>query len=110
MDYMYLRPTSHLEDHQFAWILWYLWREQNNKVFSNIDLGPKDTPNLVESESLLWVEAHASLTKRITQSRKMEMTSLPSTPGSWFLQMDHRKIKIISRNMVGILHYKASMD
>ena len=27
-----------MEDHQFTWILRYIWKGQNNKVFNNIDV------------------------------------------------------------------------
>lgn len=83
---------------------------RNNKVFSNIDLGPKDTPNLAEIESLLWVEAHASLTQRITNLGRWKGQVYLQLWIVDVLQMDHRKVKIISRDMANILHYKALMD
>ena len=47
-----------MEDHQFVWILWYIWKAMNNKVFSNLDVDPRDTLGLAETESTLWTEAH----------------------------------------------------
>ena len=47
-----------MEDHQFAWILWYIWKGQNNKVFSNMDIYLTETLKLAELESTLWAEAH----------------------------------------------------
>ena len=49
-----------MEDHQFAWILWYIWKSRNNKVFSNLDIDPRKTLRLAEVESTLWAEAHVS--------------------------------------------------
>lgn len=72
-----------MEDHQFALILWYIWKGRNNKVFSNIDIDPKDTLKLAETESLLWTDVHASIPQRVTQSRELEVTSLPSIPRRW---------------------------
>ena len=37
MDYLYWRVSQYMDDHQFAWILWYIWKGRKNKVFSNID-------------------------------------------------------------------------
>ena len=83
MDYLYWRVFSHMKDQQFAWILWYIWKRRNNKVFSNIYVDPRDTLNIAETESLLWIEAHASITQGITQYMEMERTSLPSISGRW---------------------------
>ena len=46
-----------MEDHQFAWIFWYIWKAKNNKVFSNLDMDPMETLKLAETESTLWAEA-----------------------------------------------------
>ena len=69
MDYLFWRISPELEDHQFAWILWYIWKERNNKVFSNLDMDPRDTLELAETESLLWAEAQISLTQGIKQTQ-----------------------------------------
>lgn len=46
-----------------------------------MDIGPKDTLKFSETESLLWIEVHASITQRVTPSREVEVSSLPS--GRW---------------------------
>ena len=53
MDHLFSRVIPKMDDHQFAWILWYIWKGRNNKVFSNIDIDPRDTLNLAEVESTL---------------------------------------------------------
>ena len=67
-----------MDDHQFAWILWYIWKGRNNKVFSNIDIDPRDTLNLAEVESTLWAEAQTLHTKVVPN---IEVGNLPSIPG-----------------------------
>lgn len=42
MDHLFWRAFPEMEDHQFAWILWYIWKGRNNKVFSNLDIDPRD--------------------------------------------------------------------
>ena len=60
-----------MDDHQFAWILWYIWEGRNNKAFSNLDIDPADTLKLVETESTLWAEAQVLNTQRGTQPVKV---------------------------------------
>ena len=70
-----------MEDHQFAWIMWYIWKGRNNKVFSNLDVDPLDTIKLAETESKLWAEAHILNGKKRTP--QVEATTLPSILGRW---------------------------
>lgn len=46
MDHLYWRVIPKMENHQFAWILWYIWKIRNNMVFSNINITPQDTLRL----------------------------------------------------------------
>ena len=81
MDHLFCRLE--LENHQFAWILWYIWKGRNNKVFSYLDIDPRDTFKLAEKESLLWAEAHISLTQGINQTRLPVEATIPFIPGRW---------------------------
>jgi len=65
MDHLFWRVLPQLEDHQFAWILWYIWKWRNNKVFSNLDIDLKETFNLAELESTLWAEAQVTTNPRV---------------------------------------------
>lgn len=57
MDHLYWRVLPNTDDDHYAWLLWYIWKARNNKVYRNIDVDPRDTLNLAETESLLWKEA-----------------------------------------------------
>ena len=46
-----------MDDHQIVWILWYIWKGRNNKVFSILDTDPRETLKLAELESTLWADA-----------------------------------------------------
>ena len=59
-----------MEDHQFAWILLYIWKARNNKVFSNLDDDPRETLNLAELESTLWTEAHVINSPRLVHEAR----------------------------------------
>ena len=73
MDHLFWRVNPKMEDHQFAWILWYIWKGRNNKVFSNLDIDPRETLNLAELESTLWAEVHVT-------NNPMEVNVVPTRP------------------------------
>ena len=49
IDYLYWRVSPKMDDHQLAWILWYILKGMNNKVFCNIDVDPRDTLKFAET-------------------------------------------------------------
>ena len=73
------RVTPKMEDHQFAWILLYIWKARNNKVFSNLDDDPRETLNLAELESTLWTEAHVINSPRLVH----EARNIPNSRTTW---------------------------
>ena len=81
MDHLFWRVSPQLDDYQFAWILWYIWKGRNNNFFSNLDIDPRDTLKLAETESTLWVEAHILKEQRTVPH--VEDTTLPSILGRW---------------------------
>ncbi|XP_056848961.1 uncharacterized protein LOC130499078 [Raphanus sativus] len=81
MDYLFWRVLPNLEDHIFTWILWYIWKGRNNKVFSNLDIEPISILKLAETEAKLW--ADAQLLAILVVDRPIP--SLPSIPGRWCL-------------------------
>lgn len=84
MNNLYWIISPQIEDNRFAWILWYIWKGRNNKVFSNIDIDPRNTLKLAETESTLWAKAQDSIIHRGVQTRQLEVTTLPSIPGTWY--------------------------
>ena len=62
-----LESFPQIGDHQFAWILWYIWKERNKKVFNSMDIDPMDTIKLAETKSLLWAEARVSVIQKVVQ-------------------------------------------
>ena len=81
MDHLFWRVFPQMDDHQFAWILWYIWKGRNNKVFSNLDIDPRDTFKLAATESTLWDEAQILNEQRTTQT--VEDRTPPAIPGRW---------------------------
>ena len=81
MDHLFWRVNPKMEDHQFAWILWYIWKGRNNKVFSNLDVDPRDTLKLPELESTLWAEAHVTNNEMV--ANQVHERIVPTLPGKW---------------------------
>lgn len=57
MDHLFWRVVPQMDDHQYAWILWYIWKSRNNKVFSNLEVEPKDILKFAVTESTFWADA-----------------------------------------------------
>ena len=81
MDHLFRRVNPKMEDNQFAWILWYIWKGRNNKVFSNLDVDPRDTLKLPELESTLWAETHVTNNQRV--ANQVHEKIVPTLPGKW---------------------------
>uniref|UniRef100_A0A1J3E5Y1 Putative mitochondrial protein n=1 Tax=Noccaea caerulescens TaxID=107243 RepID=A0A1J3E5Y1_NOCCA len=41
----------------YPWLLWYVWKARNDKLFSNIDREPPDIVSLAAAEAKAWAEA-----------------------------------------------------
>lgn len=68
MDYLFSRISPYIQDHGYAWILWYLWKGRNGKVFNGVDRDPMETLKMAEIESILWNEAQMAAPKVVAQS------------------------------------------
>ncbi|XP_056858337.1 uncharacterized protein LOC130507670, partial [Raphanus sativus] len=80
MDYLFWRVLPQMSDHQFVWILWYIWKARNCKVSSNLDIDARDTLKLAETESTLWAAAQEL---NIQPSIAPQVHTLPTIPGRW---------------------------
>ena len=57
MDYLFWRLPKGHDLHFFPWILWYIWKNRNDKNFKNKNGDPPDILRKAEIESALWTEA-----------------------------------------------------
>ena len=81
MDHLFWRVNPKMDDHQYAWILWYIWKGRNNKMFSNIDIDPRETLKIAELESTLWAETHILRNQRVAQD--VQISLIQTNSGRW---------------------------
>ncbi|KAG7568025.1 Ribonuclease H domain [Arabidopsis thaliana x Arabidopsis arenosa] len=81
----------------FPWIIWYIWKARNEKIFENIDKDPLEVLRLAENEAQLWQSAQIELhhethgTVELVNRSRVGNTSLDSNysgyrcfvDGSW---------------------------
>ncbi|XP_018453986.1 uncharacterized protein LOC108825151 [Raphanus sativus] len=79
MNHLFWRVSPKMEDHHFAWILWYIWKGRNNKVFSNLDIDPRDTLKIAVTEAKIWEDAKVVSVPVVDRP----IPSLPIIPGRW---------------------------
>ena len=61
--------------------MWYIWKGRNNKVFSNLNIDPRETLKLAETKSTLWAEAQ--MVKTQGAIHQAGVSTLPMISGRW---------------------------
>nr|VDD54831.1 unnamed protein product [Brassica oleracea] len=62
MDYLFWRKKGIIEPVQdrdpYPWIIWYIWKARNDKLFRGIDRDPLELVRYAESECQAWFDAN----------------------------------------------------
>ena len=62
MDYLFWRKNAIIEPDQdrdpYPWIIWYIWKARNDKLFRGIDRDPLELVRHAESECQAWFNAN----------------------------------------------------
>ena len=92
MDYLFWRKNSIMkpEDDRdpYPWIIWYIWKAKNDKLFRGIDRDPLELVRYAESECQAWHNAKETISAPI-QGQPQEETQVLSSgnicmvDGSW---------------------------
>ncbi|KAG7579374.1 Reverse transcriptase zinc-binding domain [Arabidopsis thaliana x Arabidopsis arenosa] len=61
LDHLFWRIPSEFDSSAFPWIIWYIWKARNEKIFENIDTDPIEVLRLAEKEAQLWQSAQIEL-------------------------------------------------
>lgn len=54
MDYLFWRQPDHTQSDSYLWVLWYIWKARNAKIFENIDESPLEVIRLADTEFQAW--------------------------------------------------------
>ena len=70
MDYLFWRKNSIMDPEQdtnpYPWIIWFIWKARNEKLFRGIDRDPLELVRHAESECHAWFEAN-EVVQAVTQ-------------------------------------------
>ncbi|KAG7574769.1 Endonuclease/exonuclease/phosphatase superfamily [Arabidopsis suecica] len=61
LDHLFWRIPTDFDSSVFPWIIWYIWKARNEKIFDNIDKDPLEVLRLAEKEAQLWQSAQIEL-------------------------------------------------
>ena len=71
IDYLFWRKNDiedpELDKDPYPWIIWYIWKAKNDKIFRGIDMDPLETVRHGESECHAWFEANIKQEEQIVR-------------------------------------------
>ncbi|KAF8045468.1 hypothetical protein N665_4879s0001 [Sinapis alba] len=74
MDYLFWRKDNiaeaNLDRDAYPWLIWYIWKARNDKLFRGIDRDPMELVRYAESECQAWFNANERV-----QSSSIELSS-----------------------------------
>ena len=75
MDYLFWRKNNIIEPDRdrdpYPWIIWYIWKARNEKLFRGIDRDPLELVRHAESECQAWFDAN-DVVQPVTQANTNE--------------------------------------
>ena len=60
MDYIFWRIPKEPDLSYFPWILWYIWKNWNAKIYKNQTMDPLDLLRTAEIESVMWAKSQTN--------------------------------------------------
>ena len=91
MDYLFWRKNDIIEPEQdrdpYPWIIWYIWKARNDKLFRGIDRDPLELVRYAESECQVWFDANVTqpvMQENITEEPQvLSLGNICLLDGSW---------------------------
>ena len=92
MDYLFWRKNNidapELDRDPYPWIIWYIWKARNDKLFRGIDRDPMELVRYAESECQAWFNANERIpdNPRELHNEELQAISLDNicmVDGSW---------------------------
>lgn len=88
-DYLFWRLPNDYDFNSFLWILWYIWKNSNNKIYTTKISGPQEILRITEVEAVVWDDAQQLDTDRQSTSRMhhdwslSEVSRICFVDGAW---------------------------
>lgn len=58
IDYLFWRSLHSVSE--IPWIMWYIWKARNDRVFKNVDQDSREILQMADTEASLWLAAQTS--------------------------------------------------
>ena len=79
MDYLFWRKNDiedpELDKYRYPWIIWYIWKAKNDKLFIGIDSDPLEMIRHAKSECYAWFEANRNQ-EEPTETQTLEQVTI----------------------------------
>lgn len=77
-----------LENDPYFWIIWYIWKARNDKLFRGICRDPMELVRYAESECQAWFDANEAVPptiheQSIEESQVLSLCNICMLDGSW---------------------------
>ena len=92
MDYLFWRKNNivepRLDRDPYPWIIWYIWKAWNDKLFRGIDRDPLELVHYAESECQVWFNANEMVSpipqvQNIEEPQVLSLGNICMIDGSW---------------------------
>nr|VDD55185.1 unnamed protein product [Brassica oleracea] len=92
MDYLFWRKNNIIVPDQdrdpYPWIIWYIWKARNDKLFRGIDRDPLELVRYAESECQAWFNANEMIPPQVRDSNNdvnqvLSLGNICLLDGSW---------------------------
>ncbi|WZY86752.1 hypothetical protein YC2023_033136 [Brassica napus] len=92
MDYLFWRKNAIIEPDQdrdpYPWIIWYIWKARNDKLFRGIDRDPLELVRYAENECQAWFNGNETIAPVVQASNNKEnqilsLGNICLLDGSW---------------------------
>ncbi|XP_056841628.1 uncharacterized protein LOC130494839 [Raphanus sativus] len=96
MDFLFWRKSATVEPEldrdPYPWIIWYIWKARNDKLFRGIDRDPLELVRYAESECQAWFNANERVSANLQENGRNEsndgsqvisLTNICMVDGSW---------------------------
>ena len=72
----------------YPWIIWYIWKDMNDKLFRGIDRDPLELVRYAESECQAWYNAKDIIpappqTQTVEETQALRLENICMVDGSW---------------------------